>query len=252
VPERIVKSAERTLLVFEYFALVRRPASAAEIETALELPQSSTWVLLRSLTDLGYLEYSKETRTYCPTLRVAIFSDWLKPGLSANLVTERLEELRQKTRETVLVGRRQRHQVHYLQILPAGQEVQFYMREGTRRPLCISASGRMLLSTLSDQVVLRIAHKYNAEVKSKNLRIDENHLLTVLKQIRRTGISETDTPLDGKREIHAIATLMTGKTPTEQFSLSVAGPRERVLKRRNELIGILREWIDNGAARNRG
>jgi DNA-binding IclR family transcriptional regulator len=243
VSAKIVKSAERTLLVFEYFALVRRPATASEIETALELPQSSTSVLLRSLTELGYLEYSPAGRVYHPTVRVVAFSDWLKPALSANFLTERLDALWQKTRETVLVGRKHGDQVHYLQVAIGSEEVQFYMREGTRRPMCISASGRALLSTLSDAAIVKIARKHNAEAKTKALHVDVDHLLGVIKKIRRVGISETDPALGGERDFHAIAMLMPDATTGETFSLCVAGPRERVLARKTELIETLRKWM---------
>jgi DNA-binding IclR family transcriptional regulator len=241
---KLVKSAERVLLIFEYFALIRRPATASEIEVALELPQSSTSALLHSLTDLGYLEYLPEGRRYRPTVRIAIFSDWLKPSLSANLLTERLDELQKKSRETVLVGRLQGNEVHYVHILLASRNLQFYMREGTRRPLCMSAAGRALLSTLSDQSVRRITRSYNAQTKARKLRVDEDILLAMVKKIRQTGISETDPAFGGEHEIHAIATLMPRNLGTEQFTLGVAGPRDRILRRRTELITTLREWME--------
>jgi DNA-binding IclR family transcriptional regulator len=190
-------------------------------------------------------------RVYLPTVRVAIFSDWLKPALSANLWTERLNDLRGKTRETVAVGRRQRNHVHYVQILLASEEIQVYMREGTKRPLCASASGRAILSSLSDPAVLRIVRRYNDELKTKALRIDEGYLLDCVQNVRRTGISETDPRLDGERGIHAIATLMPRKIEPEHFSLCVVGPKERILKRKAELIDTLRKWMAAGGDRSR-
>jgi DNA-binding IclR family transcriptional regulator len=232
------------LLIFEYFALIRRPATASEIEVALELPQSSTAALLHSLTDLGYLEYLPDGRKYRPSLRIAIFSDWLKPALSEHLLIKRLDELQKKSHETVLVGRLQGNQVHYVHIVLANRNLQFYMREGSRRPLCMSAAGRALLSTLSDQSVRRITRSYNAETKTEALRVDEDLLLATVKKIRQTGISETDSAFGGEREIHAIATLMPRNLLTEHFTLGVAGPKERILRRRNELITMLREWME--------
>jgi len=242
---KIVKSADRTLRVLEFFALVRRPATASEIEVALDLPQSSTSVLLHSLEELGYLEYLPPGRMYRPTLRVAVLGDWLKPGLSINLMTERLDELREKTCETVMVGRQQGCYVQYVHILlPTTQGVQFYMQEGAKRPLSTSASGRVLLSALTDQAVRRIARRNNAEAKTKALRVDEDVLLASVRKVRRTGISETDAALGGEREIHAIAMTVPRKISAEQISLGIAGPRERVLKRRAELIETLRKWVD--------
>jgi len=58
-----IKSAERVLAIFEHFRLTRSPAGASEIGRALELPQSSTSMLLRNLVRLGYLDYAAATRT---------------------------------------------------------------------------------------------------------------------------------------------------------------------------------------------
>ena len=46
---KVVKSAARTVLVFEFFSRIRRPATASEVEDSLQIPQSSASVLLRSL-----------------------------------------------------------------------------------------------------------------------------------------------------------------------------------------------------------
>ena len=240
---KIVKSADRTLLVFELFAIWRRAATASEIEAALDMPQSSTSVLLRSLTELGYLEYNPAGRTYRPTLRIAMLSDWMRSTVLESLHAERVDELRDRTGETVLVGRRQGSYIHYVQISRSGQELQFFVHEGTRRPLCLSASGRALLSTLPDDTVLRIARENNETAMVRSDIVDPQRLLQVMQQIRETGLSETSSLLGEERDIHAISTLMPGKTKDEPFSLGIAGPKERVLRQRNSLIAALREWM---------
>ncbi len=70
----VVKSAHRVLLVFEFFAERQLPASAMEIAINLNLPQSSTSMLLRSLVSVGYLGYDSETRLYAPTLRLPLMA----------------------------------------------------------------------------------------------------------------------------------------------------------------------------------
>jgi DNA-binding IclR family transcriptional regulator len=239
---KIIKSAERTVQVFEFFARVRRPATVSEVEDALQIPQSSTSVLLRSLSELGYLEYLAEDRMYRPTLRVTLLGDWLKPALPEDILTERLDDLHRKTQETILVGRQQGSQIQYVYTLRPNQELQFYMQEGARQPLSTSASGRALLSALSDQAVRRIARRNNAEA---GVHVDEGRLLEAVREVRRTGVSETDPALSGEREIHAVATLLPRKTGSEQIALGIAGPKERMLKRRAEIIEILRDYTES-------
>src|SRR4051812_48214643 len=113
----IVKSADRTLRLLEFFAGVKRAATASEIQAALEIPQSSTSLLLHSLVNLGYLEFLRRGRMYRPTQRVRALGVWLAPDSSLNQILEKLEELRKRTRETVLVARRDGPQAHYIRIL---------------------------------------------------------------------------------------------------------------------------------------
>lgn len=239
----VVKSAERTLLVLELFAIWRKPATAYEVEAALDMPQSSTSVLLHSLVSLGYLEYDPSQRTYYPTMRVAMLSDWMRSTVDDSFHAERLDELRDLTGETVLLGRRQGGNLHYVQISRSGQELQFFVRDGTRRPLSASASGRALLSVMTDAAIARIVRSNNETAESKDDRVDPDVVMEVIRQVRETGISETDPRLGGERGIHAIATLLPKGERSELFSISIAGPRERVQRRRETLTAALLDWI---------
>jgi len=67
--EDVIKSAFRTLTLFEFFADIQRDASISEMMKALKIPQSSLSVLVRFCTDMGYLAYNPDSRTYYPTLR---------------------------------------------------------------------------------------------------------------------------------------------------------------------------------------
>jgi DNA-binding IclR family transcriptional regulator len=245
VSAKIVKSAERTVLVFEFFSRVRRPATASEVEESLQIPQSSVSMLLWSLVELGYLEYLPDGRRFRPTLRVTLLGDWLKPDLPSDILTERLDELQERTRETVLVGRQHGSEIQYVYSLRPDQGLQFYMQEGARQPLSTSASGRVLLSVLSDQAAKRIVRRNIAEA---GLRIEEGLVLEAIREIRRTGFAETDTTISGEREIHAVATLIPRKAGAEPISLAVAGPKDRMLKRRPEIMEILRAYLHLGEA----
>jgi DNA-binding IclR family transcriptional regulator len=240
VYSKVVKSAARTVLVFEFFSRVRRPATASELEDSLQIPQSSVSMLLRSLVELGYLEYLSEGRRYRPTLRVTLLGDWLKPDLPEDILTERLDELQKRTNETVLVGRQNGSHIQYVYTLRPDHGLQFYMEVGAIQPLSTSASGRALLSTLSEQEARRIVRRNNAE---EGLRVDERLVLQSLDAFRRTGFAETDNAISGEREHHAIATLIPRRAGAESISLAIAGPRERFLKRRTEIVEILRDYL---------
>ena len=228
--------------MLELFTIWRRGASASEIEAALDMPQSSTSVLLRSLVDMGYLDYNRIDRTYWPTVRVAMLGDWMRDSVSDQLHAEHVDALRDRTGETVMIGRRLGANVNYIQIARSGQELQYYVRQGTRRPLCISASGRALLSALEDAQVMKIARRTIHYASRDAERFDERVLLEVVKQARQSGISETDERLGGETDFHSIATLIPAGESSEPFSICIAGPKERVLRRRSDIVGALKDW----------
>ena len=60
----VVKSAARTLAILEHFDRCRASQSVGEIADALQLPQSSTSALLRSMVAVGYLTWSACLFTY--------------------------------------------------------------------------------------------------------------------------------------------------------------------------------------------
>jgi DNA-binding IclR family transcriptional regulator len=69
---RHVKSAERTLALFELFSLHQRPMGVGEISSLLGIPQPSVSMLVRNLANLGYLERNRAAHTYA--LRLIAFA----------------------------------------------------------------------------------------------------------------------------------------------------------------------------------
>jgi DNA-binding IclR family transcriptional regulator len=238
-----VPSAERALKVLEFFALVRRAATMSEVQAALEIPQSSTSVLLHSLEDQGYLEFIPKGRLYRPTPRVTALGAWLKLDTDINLDSDVLDALCKSTRETVLIARQRGSQAQYVRIVLPNEEVQFYMQEGSRRPLSTSASGRALLSAMNDQAVRKLVRRNNNDAKAAGFPMNENDILASVREIRRTGISETNLNHPGTLDYHAIAVLLPTKKNTSPLALCIAGPRQRILKQRRKLIDALRDVV---------
>ena len=76
VPASVVKSAGRALQILELFDVLQRNSTVTEIAELLGYPQSSTSVLLRSLTVMGYLDYDVNDRSYITSSKVALLGHW--------------------------------------------------------------------------------------------------------------------------------------------------------------------------------
>ena len=102
---RSIKSAERTLGLFELFSREQRPVTVGRVSTALGIPQPSVSMLLRNLTDLGYLEYDRSSRSYSPSIRVALLGGWINRRFGeAGAIGAHLNTLQRKVGESAFLG----------------------------------------------------------------------------------------------------------------------------------------------------
>lgn len=196
----IIKSAQRVLQIFEFFADTRKPSSASEISASLGYPQSSTSMLLRSLVSLGYLDYHPEVRTFEPTLRLSLLGGWIPQRIDvASHILARLDWLHRETGETVLLAEQHRHFVRYIYVVQkpvAG--VSYYIKPGTLRPACVNAAGRMLMTLATEREVISIIHRTNAEESDPGAWINRTEFLAELETCRSEGFSNTRRVFDDR------------------------------------------------------
>ena len=181
-----VKSALRTLHVFEFFLQNRRFATAKEIATDLNIPQSSTSMLLRSLKDHGYLDYNEKDKTYLPTPRVTLLGAWLDRGpIRDGRLIDALNWLSEETHEAVVVATRIGIYSHYIYVVPARGNLRYHIPIGSRRLAATSATGQILLSHLDDKEVSAIIRRTNSEIK--DAQIDLKKTLETISAARTAG-----------------------------------------------------------------
>lgn len=184
----VVKSAGRVLQILEFFDDVQRPASVAEVSESLNYPQSSTSALLRSLVNLGYLNYDPHARTYISSTRVALLGNWLGPQYVAEgSVVQMMRELNEKTGDTVFLGVRNGLHVQYIHVVQAQSPARLHLTLGTVRPLARSGAGLAILSTMQDQDVIRLVNRINAEADSEIEKVKVRDVLETLAEVRSKG-----------------------------------------------------------------
>lgn len=228
----IIKSAQRVLQIFEFFADVRKPSSATEIAHNLGFPQSSTSMLLRSLVSLGYLDYHPEVRTFEPTIRLSLLGGWIPRRIDiASHIIARLNWLHEETGETVLIAEQYRSYVRYIYVLQkpvAG--VSYYIKPGTLRPACISAAGRMLMTLNSEREVLSIIHRANAEEPDPDAWINRKEFLAELETCRAEGFSQTKRVFEDRVGYQASMLLPT-EEGGQRLAVAVVSEQTRYLPR---------------------
>jgi DNA-binding IclR family transcriptional regulator len=237
-----IKSAQRTLAVFEYFQTQRRAATVGEMSAALGMPQSSASMLLKCLLSLGYLEYTASTRKFRPTYRVALLGSWLHSSLfDRGPLTEIAETLGRETRETVSLGLQNGPHMQYVHIVGSSEAVQLTIRVGTLRPMTCAAMGRVLLAPKPDAEVRAIVRRNNAEVTDEAHRVLEREFMAEIEEIRRQGYAESR----GKMIAGANTIAMLVPSPAEAtpLAIGVGGPMDRIDARRDAILAAMRRHL---------
>lgn len=181
----VVKSAGRVIQILEFFDGVQREASVTEISRALNYPQSSTSVLLRSLVSMGYLLHDPYRRTYLPTRRVSLLGNWVDPAImQQGKLLGMVDELARQSGQTVVMATANGLNAQYIYVtrdesLP---EAAPGVAIGALRPIATTAVGRALLSTYADEDVTRLLRRFNAE---RPAAIDPIHPATFMEALKR-------------------------------------------------------------------
>ena len=144
-----VKTAERSLELFETFATEGRPLSLSELGRLLSIPVSSCLGLLRTFQASGYM-YEVRRRGYYPTKRLLAVAQ----KIAANdPLLDRLEpvlaKLRDDSGETAVVAKLQGLKVVYLDVHESQQTIRYGAQSGDFRDPHANSLGKALLSVYS-------------------------------------------------------------------------------------------------------
>ncbi|QUM71626.1 IclR family transcriptional regulator [Sphingopyxis granuli] len=236
---RSVKSAERTLALFELFSRRQQPLTVGRISAELAIPQASTSMLLANLRDLGYITYDAHRRTYAPTIRVALLGSWINREFDqAGSLTAILSDLQREVQETVFLGLQNGPYAQYIATIllkkPRGMRVE----AGQHKLLTASSVGRMLLSLKSDGEIQRWVHRCNAEATEDRLRIGVSEFMAIIEQIRRQGFTQTRG--DVTPEFGAIAVTVPAPRGFMPMALGVGIPVDRIEAKHDMIVEALR------------
>lgn len=236
-----VKSAKRVLEIFEFFAERQAAATVGEVVDALGWPQSSTSNLLKSLVQLRYLAYDGQTRSFLPTMRIALLGGWVHDKMFSSIsLVGLLETLRATTGHTVLLGMQNDIWVQYIHVILADLE-DWYIKSGSLRPLCRAAVGRVLLTLKSDVDVLGLARRINAEESNPERYIRSGELLAELDLIRRQGYAYTEGTVIPNNGVIAVEL----PTPASQapLAIGIGCPIPLLRRDRDKIVSLLQDAV---------
>ena len=183
----MVKSALRVMEILE-FLRQSDAATVGDICKALNYPNSSTSVLLKSLTDAGYLDYDSKTRKLRPSFRVSLLGEGIdQTPLLSEGVKHQLRQIHERTGETVLVGLKNGAYVQYGHVLAQSASLMRRLPVGKMRLMAYNPLGEVLLAQLDDKRVTSILRHNNANWHVDATRMTEAEQWSRIEQVRMQG-----------------------------------------------------------------
>lgn len=220
-----VKTAGRTLSLFEAFYHRKAPMTLTQLASALDAPISSCHGLVRTLSARGYLYTSDRTRSIYPTKRLfEIAREIADHDPILENVAPVLATLRDATGETVLLGRRQDDGVLYLEVLEGSHTVRYSARSGDIKPLHSSAIGKALLGRLDPAALADTLSRLDMARYTPHTIVDKAALQEDLRRSQQRGTFVTR----GENVADVMAIAITAMVNGEVLGVALAGPLSRM------------------------
>ena len=146
-----VKTAARTLDLFEAFTGECKPLSLSDIARAIGAPVSSCFGLVNTLEKRGYLYSFGARRAFYPTRKMLENVRRIaQHDPLADVARPILEALSARSGETVLFARRAGDQVVYVDVIESTHKIRYAAQAGEFFPIHCSASGKAILASLAE------------------------------------------------------------------------------------------------------
>lgn len=142
-----------------------------------------------------------------------------------------LPALRNQTRETVILGKRQGDAVLYLDVVEGQHTVRYTAKPGEFKPLHSSSIGKVMLGALSDDALGEWLRLHPLPAVTGRTLVDRKRLRRDLDESCRRGWFMTCG--ENVEDVTALAVPLSIRD--EVFGLAMAGPSHRMEKRVDEL-----------------
>lgn len=237
----LVKQAANVLELLEFFARRLKPATLAELSEELGWPRSSTFNLIVTLAEKGYLYEPRTRGGYYPSPRWLSMSRIVTnaeplPAAALKLVTEVARE----TGETTAIGAPAGTHALFIHVIESEAPIRYFAREGHRLPIHASSTGRAILAQYSSSERDALYRKIHFERYSPTT---PTNIDTVESELRRSTVRGYHLSNgDFSRDLVGVACPLP--LAERRLSIVIAGPQFRCEARIAEFADILKQGIE--------
>lgn len=236
-----VPAVDKCISVLELFGRRERPLGISEISSALKLNKSTVFNIVYTLTDRGVLENYEGKFCFGPKLYVL----GKAAGENSELIKTihpYLEEISQETNLSAFLGRLSGLWVVIVDKVDPSSPLKISSGIGKRMPLLAEATGRALLSQLSDKEIDDILSQDELRSFSHFSRVNKKTCLEMIRKVRKNGIAiDREQYVGGVR---ALAVPLKIDREGLRIAITVIGLKNQI---KNDIIPLYSNFLKDTA-----
>lgn len=236
-----VNSIVRMTNILECFTEDKEEWGIIELAEKVALPQSTTYRIVNTLCDIGYIKQNGNSKKYKIGNRLI----WLTNAIVSkhdikSIARPYLQKLSELTEETVHLCGLDGMDMFYIEKIETSKSIRVNSRRGGRLKAHISAAGKVLLSGQSEEFIENYCKELpNMKVATANSITDSNVLKEQLRQVRQNGYAIDNE--EAEELVMCFASPIYDKEMKIVSALSITGPKFRMEENFEELISVIKK-----------
>lgn len=219
-----VQSVAKAFKVLEAFTAARPELTLADVARAASLDNGTTFRLLNTLVQLGYVEKRTGTRLFCLTLKcLELGFDAIARADLRTLARPLLRNLVGPRIEAASIAVPDNADIVYVERVQAGfARLGVDVRIGSRAPAYSTAIGQAILAFLPEETQIRVLEARPRERRTPTTLTSLKALLARLRDVRRRGFALSDQ--ENVTGLRVLAAPVVDADGVPVAGLSVAAP----------------------------
>jgi len=231
---KMMRTVRRAFSVFDCFSTANPKRSLQQLSNDLRLAKSTTFRLVRTLEDLGYL-VRLEDQKYCLSLKFVRLGGLAQSTLDVcKIARPVMENLARGSRESVTLFAVEGAEFVCLDVVTTPAPLMSVNRPGERAPLGLGAASMVLMAYMPEAAL-----KSMLPLVARRVRHSQRDLRSILSTVRKQQYAVSHGgSIPG---VSALSVPLFGAGDTACHSLNIVMPTSRVRGRVSPLLELLRK-----------
>lgn len=185
---KAIQSVARTINIMEFIAENGNLAGLTTISKGIGLSKSTTYGLIATLEQFGYVQQNQKTGEYSLGIKLFELGQIVHSSMDVRSIARPyLEELVHEYEETAHLAVLIQGEVIYIDKVDGNRSIRIISQIGGRNPAYCTGVGKVLLAGLSDEQLEKVIQKTSLKQYTPNTITDPKVLMEHLNLVREQG-----------------------------------------------------------------